>query len=78
MNNRQRQKQEQEVKQIIRELKGLRRAMKSSRTVNKELSNLDFQHTVIKELDVSGKLPNIPLPIGNVNVSDLGKEENSA
>jgi len=78
MTDRQRRKTEQEIKGIIGELKGLRKAMKSSRSVNKELSNIDFQYSVIKDLDKSGKLPLINYPIGNVNVCDLDKDENSA
>ena len=78
MTDSQRRKTEQEIKGIISELKGLRRAMKSSRSVNKELSNIDFQHSVIRDLDKSGKLPRINYPIGNVNVCDLAKDENSA
>jgi len=52
--------------------------MKSSKSVNKELSNLDFQYSVIRDLSKSGKLPFIKIPHGNVNVSDLGQEKNSA
>ncbi len=78
MTERRHQKAKQQVDGIISELKGLRKAMKSSKSVNKELSNLDFQYSVIRDLSKSGKLPFIKIPHGNVNVSDLGQEKNSA
>ena len=52
-------------------LRSLKYKMDKTRLAEKATENITFMWGVISELDLHGKLPIIPYPVGDVTIQDL-------